>query len=273
MQCIMLEEKDGQATGMEQVSREDLSLFSKETDAVVTNMQGMTYQNGVLNIFSDNATMDLEFSSPAGCETYLHLNGIDVIKNSKQYQTCSVSCDDTENYFVLMNPEKSAWYENSDLTVNLGYSTHSRKKCRITIPYKGIYSLENFTVISQSMTNYTKYYRKLSKDTLDNLEIRANEITGDIELEEKKMMQLSVPYSEGWSLYIDDEPCHILNSNDMYMSFVVPEGKHAIKLCYTTRGLKAGIAFSSTGSVAFLIVVCYHSYSRKKSKRSKVKRR
>lgn len=44
---------------------------------------------------------------------------------------------------------------------------------------------------------------KLGEEALENVKMGTNEITGDISVSEKKALVLSVPYSKGFTAYVD----------------------------------------------------------------------
>lgn len=263
MQAAVLDEKEAEHTKLSSVNTSDLTLNSQESKCRITGMSGVRYENGRYITEEDNATIDVEFLSPPDCETYLYFNGIEALKSRSQYQTCSVSCGQSLNYFVLMTKEKTAWYNNPDITVNLGYSNEERRSCRITIPCKGEYRIDNISIISQPMKEYTSMVGKLKQDVLSDVKVSPNKISGNIKVLEEKLMHISVPYSTGWSAYIDGKKTDIIKADTMYMGINIPKGSHLIELRYKTPGIKAGAVISIMGICIFIVMINKHRFKRR----------
>ena len=65
-----------------------------------------------------------------------------------------------------------------------------------------------------------------------------NEITGDISVSEKKALVLSVPYSKGFTAYVDGKETKLQKANTMFMALELEPGSHEIRLTYCTPYLK-----------------------------------
>ena len=63
--------------------------------------------------------------------------------------------------------------------------------------------------------------------------------------DQSRIVFFSVPYSQGWSAWVDDMPAEILKANLGFMAVRVPEGERTIRLDYHTPGLSAGTALSA----------------------------
>ena len=105
------------------------------------------------------------------------------------------------------------------------------------------------------MENYEEKINKLKEDTLENVKISNNKITGNIEVEKDKLLCFSIPYNEGWSIKIDGKETQLYKANTMYMMAKVKKGYHEIELNYITPGLKEGIILSVIGLILFIKIV------------------
>lgn len=61
---------------------------------------------------------------------------------------------------------------------------------------------------------------------------------------DRASMLMTVPYDEGWKVYVDGEETEIYKGLDTFISFYVSGGVHDIELRYFPKGLKAGAAIS-----------------------------
>lgn len=256
LQTIVLQEEETQKLQLQAVDSSRLNMGVTQEFCKVASCSGLTWENNKLCVQEENATITLAFQGRENCETYLWLNEFQVIESGKWYQVGTVESGNTRNHFVLMNPEKSSWYDKPDQTINLGYSRKPRTGCTITFPNKGIYSLDDFMVIYESMDGYEGKVDALRSDSLENVEVNTNRITGDITLSKTKLLQMSVPYSAGWRAYVNGKETEIFRSNEMYMALELPAGDSHVEFRYMTPYLGQGIGISLLGLALWLAACC-----------------
>lgn len=79
-------------------------------------------------------------------------------------------------------------------------------------------------------------------------------IEGKIHAEnDTDIFMLSIPYSDGWKVEIDDEPVETFAVLDGLLAANITSGQHRIKLTYRTPYLYVGIATSVLS--AFLLYI------------------
>ena len=61
---------------------------------------------------------------------------------------------------------------------------------------------------------------------------------------DRASMLMTIPYDEGWRVYVDGEETEIYKGLGTFISFYVSGGVHDIELKYFPKGLKAGAAIS-----------------------------
>ena len=115
------------------------------------------------------------------------------------------------------------------------------------------------------MDEYEKDVMMLSKDHLEDLVFTANTIEGTIDVDEEKYLLLSIPYSKGWTAFVDDKEVEVLKANEHYIALRLAKGSHQIQLKYKTQGLVPGTAVSMITIVGFILYVCLE---RKKDRKS-----
>ena len=79
-------------------------------------------------------------------------------------------------------------------------------------------------------------------------------ISGTYESAEDSFLCLSIPYSNGWSIYVDGNEQELIRTNIAYMGTYVKAGKHNITLRYETPGLKIGLILAAIAVVLFLLI-------------------
>ena len=214
-------------------------------------------------LMSDYERNEVEYSD----KYYEEETAISAIISATNTEGESVS--NTLRYYT---PEYE-WYANQeDFMVNLYYDEYAKTSVTIKFPTVGSYSYESLQVLFQPMDDYPDQVAALAEDTMENVDFHENAvnatnlITGTISLDEDKYLLLTIPYSEGWTAYVDGEETELLQANTMYMALWLPAGEHDISLVYKTPGSKAGMIISGISIVIFIGCVIY---SRKRNSRKR----
>ena len=70
---------------------------------------------------------------------------------------------------------------------------------------------------------------------------------------------MTIPYSNGWSAYVDGKKAEMIKTNLMYSGLILSPGYHEIELVYHTPGLRIGFMISLIGvSVTIFLYVLQH---------------
>lgn len=146
---------------------------------------------------------------------------------------------------------------NPNILINLGYSEIHNGKIEIQFTNKGKYSFKKIYVIAIPMDSYDKSIQKL-KQTKFNLEKYENdEIIGNIQSDKSGILQLSIPYTKGWTAYVDGKKVDTTIVNTAFIGIYLEKGNHNIVLKYETPYLKLGIVFSIIGVMLFIFITIY----------------
>ena len=125
----------------------------------------------------------------------------------------------------------------------------------LTFENTGVYSFDSLKVYSQPMTGIDRQTRKLKEEVLTDIKTQNNEISGKVSLSDRKALVFSIPYSEGWTAYVDGEKTEIQEANTMYMALELPKGEHEIRLVYNTPYLKTGLCLTCIGVLCYIVLV------------------
>ena len=98
---------------------------------------------------------------------------------------------------------------------------------------------------------YTARSWNMKESSLSDVEIGANRVSGliDVLWDETKWLQLSIPYSEGWTVKVNGEPAELFRSGGMYMGLPLERGSYLIELEYRTPYLLEGMLISLAACV------------------------
>ena len=182
--------------------------------------------------------------------------------------TCASSILETDFSYYTELTESA--FDRSDYLINMGYSDTAQTAITLTLPYAGMYSFENLEVLCLPVETLPRHLDALQESVLEQVTFQTNQVTGTISLEKSKFLCLSVPYSSGWSAYVDGNQMPLYQANTMFMGLELDEGEHTIELRYQTPGLQTGLCISTTGFAAWLLYgLSNHTRIIRKRKRTK----
>lgn len=253
-------------------------------------------QNGNLLIKKANTSVTLTFDTVESGELYLQLTGLDfdsrprlllmdqekknklndyelaIRKYKLKYwtpvtsTTVTAQCGDAVGFFEHYTDYDIYAAGRTDYLINFGYSKQPRNSITVTFTETGLYSMKDMSVVCQPMDQLASYTGKLKQDSMKKVSITTNHISGTVELAQTKLLCLSLPYSDGWTLKVDGKEQPLIRTNIMFSGVVLDAGKHKLELSYRTPYLKAGCMISLA---AFIILILYIIITRKKYTASK----
>ena len=274
----------------------DLHFTDQEvTPSITCEGEGISQQDHAFVVTKPHAKAHLEFQGLEGCETYLSVQGLSYREgqigeenpgskkankaqsrqeaekqdefswNSKEgiklLLTSSVGEEKTLTYYT---EESSHYSGRHDFAVNLGYSKEAATDAEISFEKPGTYSFDSLGVICQPMEGYGEQVQGLQEDTLENMVIGTDRVTGEAALEAPKLLCLAIPYSEGWKGYVDGKEVPLFQANRMYMGIALEKGEHKVELVYDTPFLREGLMVSGFGVLALGGVIFILEYKKKK---------
>ena len=219
------------------------------------------------SINKKNGELLIEFTAQPNTETLLLLDGINVDHITKGDLKLSVSCG-LGNYTVNIRSKYDIYRLESDgkFLINLGCLEEGIQTCTITFPTTGNVFIDDIKLYSCSMEPYAEKIEKLREEPLENIVIGTNRVTGNINLSKNKILCLGIPYSTGWTAFVDGKETKLFRANTMYMAIPLEAGFHTIELKYFTPGLKAGIIITIS-SLLFIAFMLYFKKNYKKLSR------
>lgn len=120
---------------------------------------------------------------------------------------------------------------------------------------RGVYSFDSLKIICQPMDNYVNQIEALKETTLQNMNIGTDTVTGDITLDTPDILCFSIPYSIGWSAYVDGKAAKVYQANVYSLALDLDAGAHEIKLVYRTPFLREGCCISLFAAVIFIAYI------------------
>jgi len=95
------------------------------------------------------------------------------------------------------------------------------------------------------MGNIPAEIAQLREDVLEDVELGVNLVKGNIALDKKKVLVLSIPYAIGWKAKVDGKTQELLCANVQNMGLLLEPGRHTVELSYETPCIKLGAFISA----------------------------
>lgn len=206
-----------------------------------------------------NAQLTLTFAVEDDAETILLIKGlvpnhqndtIDKVIMGNTLQSIQVKTD-TKTYRQNLYEKGSQMYSGiQDFVFNLG-NIEDRESVTISFS-QGEYTFEDIAIYSYKIADYEKDIQAFTS-YLDNVTIDNQTLTGNI-TSNGGILFLSMPYTKGWTAYVDGRPVEIEKVNIGYMGLHITEGTHTIKLTYETPYFAVGKVVSYV-SLSLVVVL------------------
>ncbi|MGN0447548.1 MAG: YfhO family protein [Acutalibacteraceae bacterium] len=115
-------------------------------------------------------------------------------------------------------------------------------------------------------------YKKLMSNQFNITSFDETNIEGTVVAQEDCLLYTSIPYDEGWQVYIDGKKAgenEIVKIGGALLGINLTKGSHNIELKYIVPGLAAGVIISATVTALILLNFAFFSILKKKKKRLK----
>jgi uncharacterized membrane protein YfhO len=133
--------------------------------------------------------------------------------------------------------------------------------------YNGFARLEvKDTVSTYSWEAYQNDVKQLKNDTLSLTEFNQNMLKGTIAVDARKAMFFSIPYDIGWSATVDGKAVPLELADYGLMAVFIDKGEHTVELNYTVPYLSTGVLVSCCSLAAFLIMMLWSEYKKRKAR-------
>ena len=250
---------------------EEIPFSVLETDGIEVT------QNEIV-VKEANGTLTLAFDAPKNGELYLWFQNLQLDPKKANIDITVTSglreSDNKEQLiskFCRAQSPRYTWYVKSDgITANLGYvDERGRNYCTLRFANTGSLSFDQIRLFTNPMSKYEEDIEKLRSSACNDIYVSDDHIYGTVQAEDKRLLQFTIPYSDGWRAYVDGEETDIIKSNVMYMALEIEEGSHTIELKYGTPYLKIGTALSLLTLAGIVCVAVKELRCRKTKKHPK----
>lgn len=267
----------------------------KEIDYEIKGLSDLEIKDGTVYAKGSKPSMSLYYTSLPESETYIYMTDIkekfaNTVSHPEFYkgQFSSTSLIEQQIYDFVSKPRKTTviqfvsarnsfpevslpnydfYFGRKNILANGGYSEKVNYMTTIYFPAKGEYRYDELKVLALPIKSYEEKITKLNEEVLKNISMSTNEIRGTIDVSKNKVLCMAIPYSTGWTAYVDGKAVETFPMNTMFLGAEIEAGQHDLVFKYETPGLKVGAIISGGTLFVTLITAAgyeLHRYRQKK---------
>lgn len=176
------------------------------------------------------------------------------------------NCQDVERYITINGVKnklscasKDYEYQNNNYTFHYTISENDDYKIKIGA---GVYDISNLEVYSMDYEEFKKFNQGVNNLQFDYKKTKGDVIEGRIKVDSDGYLASTIPYDQGFSIYIDGKESKVLKVNQSFIGTKIKEGNHHVKIVYNAPFLKEGKIISFISFVLFIMIVFYEKYVR-----------
>ena len=106
----------------------------------------------------------------------------------------------------------------------------------------------------------------LRKNSLKVKVDNPSKFTGTIDTNKAGYLLTTIPYDEGFTVTVDDQPVKTYKIADAFLAIRLGEGSHTIKFSYVPEGFKEGAIISLCGLLIFIVMCVLEAIGHRKER-------
>lgn len=214
-------------------NEETLQFADTESTYRITEVSaGIQVGEHEITVSEEGAFLVLSTEEAENAERYLAFENLEYHGDGIAY--IQISDGIAEKSLEIRSKTNSLYSGIHDMMCNMGYREKHGTEYMIRFSKTGTYTFDDIMIKNQSMQYYDAMVTELTEHTLeyewreDGVEIHTNGTTAGL-------VYLAIPYSDGWSAWVDGEKVPCLNANNFGIGIYVEPGEHVMELEYHTR--------------------------------------
>ena len=250
------------SAGLSEITKPSVSIRYEDIQ-IPEEGDGYTYEDGILKAGKGSA-VTLDYKMKKGYDTYLILRTLTV---GAQTAALTVAAEDFSTMTLIRGKDQVYNIGREDYLFHMGYAGEDRSASAELKFAAGTYELSSAEIAYVPMEGYEEKIDVLNEEPLLDEQVTDGRVTGRVSFSAPKMLVLSVPAADGWSLSVDGEAAETAKVNLMYQGVLIPEGDHEIELVYHAPGLKAGTCIAVPAILAWIILAVSERRRRRREKK------
>ena len=191
----------------------------------------------------------LSYDAPEDCLAWLWIRDPALVSggNASYLQVDTRDDADARGAFNVPRPDGNYFFSRDGVFLYLGQGRPGRERLALRLESAAELSFSDMAVVTLPASEYEGAVQALSERGGWSPELGTNRLSGRYEAPTGGVLQISVPFSEGWRARVDGTEVPVLRCGGMYMGIALEPGGHDIELRYVTPGLIPGALATLAG--------------------------
>ncbi len=154
--------------------------------------------------------------------------------------------------------------------LDIGYM-NAGDEAVITLDCSQCESSASYTIYAYSLNQkvFELGYNELLNSSLNISKYSDTKIEGTVRSDGNSVLYTSIPYDEGWSVYVDGQKVETFDIGSSQLGVMMKPGEHTVKFKYTPRGLVSGCVVTVIAIIIVGAIGVMNLKRRKKKKETK----
>lgn len=230
------------------------TVYEKKLDYQTIQSHGIEINDNKIIAKKNKAKIIFKINNVHEKEIYMRLNRI-YYEDPLQDFKVTVKIDNTSKSIKTRKESDTYYEDNRDYFYNLGYCKDEELIVTVSFSNEGEYSFEDLDFYGVDMRYYDNKINKLKKNSLTISEYDNNYINGNINMDKRGVLFLSIPYTEAWKIDVNGERIKTFKANNGFTAIVLDKGYNEINLKYITPYLVPSVLISIISIGIFIYYV------------------
>ena len=257
-------------TGVDLENKSDPDMQSEVNSSLAEEdafFDVLGYESDIVPLIEDNLVtvyrmndaipicINYEFVAPNTSEMYLNLSTYRIVNDTKVYVNGLEVAGCGSDTFYSQIYRLGSFEEGEQVNISIQSDCDSWTCLDVNIGY---FDLDSFNSQFAKLDLGKVTAIKIADGYVD---LSVNGVGAD------ETVITTIPYENGWTLYIDGQETEIKPYQGAFIAFKCPEGAHTAELRFIAPGLKTGAVISGVGIVALAVFVVLNKKQKKKVKK------
>ena len=257
-------------TGVDLENKSDPDMQSEVNSSLAEEdafFDVLGYESDIVPLIEDNLVtvyrmndaipicINYEFVAPNTSEMYLNLSTYRIVNDTKVYVNGLEVAGCGSDTFYSQIYRLGSFEEGEQVNISIQSDCDSWTCLDVNIGY---FDLDSFNSQFAKLDLGKVTATKIADGYVD---LSVNGVGAD------ETVITTIPYENGWTLYIDGQETEIKPYQGAFIAFKCPEGAHTAELRFIAPGLKTGAVISGVGIVALAVFVVLDINQKMKAKK------
>ena len=217
----------------------------------------------------DGGRMRIAFNAPEDCEVYILFDNMRVDLESTVSTEPAGFLVETEAGRAeanVPNRRNNFYFPKLGSALCIGHG--GEQSCEVIFERDMNYWYDEIRMFAIPLDGYRQSVEARRREGMTDVALGKDALSGRIEVSGDRVLQIAVPYSDGWRAWVDGEEQDVFRCGGMYMGIAIGAGAHEIEMRYVTPGLKAGAMISAAAALLTVVLAVATAVNKRKERRA-----